>query len=36
MACKPREEMLMQGICEEEVVLAGALIEVGIADVGVE
>jgi hypothetical protein len=36
MACKPREEMLMQGIREEEVVLADALIEVGVANVGVE
>jgi hypothetical protein len=31
-----REEMSMQGIREEEVMLAGALIEVGIADVGGE
>jgi hypothetical protein len=34
MACKPREEMPMQGIHEEEVILAGA--EVGIADVSIE
>jgi hypothetical protein len=36
LKCKSREEMSMQGIREEEVVLASALIEVGIADVGVE
>jgi hypothetical protein len=36
MACKPREEMLMQGIHKEEVILAGALIKVGIAIIGVE
>jgi hypothetical protein len=36
MVCKPREEMPMQWICDEEVVLAGALIEVAIADVDVE
>jgi hypothetical protein len=36
MACKPREEMLMHEIHEEEVILAGALIEVGVADVDVE
>jgi hypothetical protein len=36
MACKMREEMPMQGIHEEEVALASALIEVGVADVGVE
>jgi hypothetical protein len=36
MACKPREEMPIQGIHEEEVVLAGALIEMGVVDVGVE
>jgi hypothetical protein len=36
MACKPREEMLMNRIHEEEVILAGALIEVGVADVDVE
>jgi hypothetical protein len=35
MACKPREEMSMQGIREEEVILVGALVEVGIGDVGV-
>jgi hypothetical protein len=34
MACRPREEMLMHGIHQEEVVLAGALFEVGVADVG--
>jgi hypothetical protein len=28
--------MMMQGIREEEVVSAGALVKVGIADVGVE
>jgi hypothetical protein len=32
----PREEMQMQGIHEEEVILAGALVEVGVADDGVE
>jgi hypothetical protein len=31
-----REEVLMQGMCEEEVVLAGAIIEVSIVDVGGE
>jgi hypothetical protein len=36
MACKPREEMSMQGIHEEEVILVGALVEMGIADVSVE
>jgi hypothetical protein len=36
MACKSREEMSMQGIREEEVILTGALVEVGVADVGVE
>jgi hypothetical protein len=36
MACKPREEMPMLGIHEEEFVLAGSLIEVGIADVSIE
>jgi hypothetical protein len=36
MACKSREEMSMQGIREEEVILIGALVEVGVADVGVE
>jgi hypothetical protein len=35
MECKPREEMLIQGICEEEVVLTDALIEVGVGDIGV-
>jgi hypothetical protein len=34
--CKPREEMPMQGRCEEEVVLAGAIIEVGVVDVSGE
>jgi hypothetical protein len=28
--CKPREEMLMQGMCEEQVILAGAVIEINI------
>jgi hypothetical protein len=36
MACKPTEEMSMQGIHEEEVILVGALIEVRVADVIVE
>jgi hypothetical protein len=31
-----REEVLMQGMREEEVVLAGAIIEVSIVDVGGE
>jgi hypothetical protein len=34
--CKSREEMQMQGMHEEEVVLAGALVEVGVADIGGE
>jgi hypothetical protein len=34
--CKLREEMLMQGMHEEEVVLVGALIEVSVVDVGGE
>jgi hypothetical protein len=36
MVCKSREEMPMQGIHEEEVILVGTLVEVGIADVDVE
>jgi hypothetical protein len=36
MVCQPREEMLMQGVREEEVILVDALIEVGVADVSVE
>jgi hypothetical protein len=36
IACKLREEMPTQGIHEEEVISAGALIEVGVADIGVE
>jgi hypothetical protein len=36
VACKTREDMPMQGIREEEVVSAGALIEVGIDDIGIE
>jgi hypothetical protein len=38
MVCKLREEipMPMKGIRENEVILAGALIEVGIPDVGGE
>jgi hypothetical protein len=35
-ACKPREEMHMQGMCEEEVILVSAVIEVSIVDVGDE
>jgi hypothetical protein len=34
--CKLREEMPMQGMCEEEVVLVNAIIEVSIVDVGSE
>jgi hypothetical protein len=32
----PREDMLMQGMREEEVVLAGAVIEVDVVDIGDE
>jgi hypothetical protein len=32
----PREEILIQGIHEEEVVLAGAPVEVGVVDVNGE
>jgi hypothetical protein len=28
--CKPREEMPMQGMREEQVILAGAIIEINI------
>jgi hypothetical protein len=35
-ACKLREEMSMQGMHEEEVVLVGAMVEVGVVDVGSE
>jgi hypothetical protein len=35
-ACIPREEMLMQGMCEEEVISAGTVIDIGIVDVGGE
>jgi hypothetical protein len=35
-ACKPREEMSVQGTSEEEVILAGAVVEVGVAVVGWE
>jgi hypothetical protein len=34
--CMPREDMLMQGMREEEVVLAGAVIEVDVVDIGDE
>jgi hypothetical protein len=34
--CTPREEMPMLGMCEEEVVLAGGVVEVGVVDVGGE
>jgi hypothetical protein len=34
--CKPREEMSMQGMREEEVVLVGVVIKVGIVDVNGE
>jgi hypothetical protein len=36
MACKPREEMPMQGINKEEVVLASALVEVGVPNISIE
>jgi hypothetical protein len=36
MAYKPREEMPIQRIHEEEVVFAGALIEMGVADISIE
>jgi hypothetical protein len=36
IACKPREEMSMQGIHKEEVISFDALVEVGVADVGIE
>jgi hypothetical protein len=36
MVCKPRDEIQMQVIHEEEVILAGALVEVGVANIGVE
>jgi hypothetical protein len=35
-ACKPREEMSVQGTSEEEVILAGAVVEVGVAVVSWE
>jgi hypothetical protein len=35
-ASMPREEMSMQGMHEEEVILAGAVVEVGIVDIGGE
>jgi hypothetical protein len=31
-----RGEMSMQGMCEEQVILAGALVDVGIVDIGGE
>jgi hypothetical protein len=34
--CKPREEMSMKGMREEEVVLASAIIEVRVVDVSGE
>jgi hypothetical protein len=30
-ACKPREEMSVQGMSEEEVILAGTVVQVDIA-----
>jgi hypothetical protein len=36
MACNLREEMPMQGIHEEEVIMASALVEKGVADIGIE
>jgi hypothetical protein len=36
MVCKLREEMPMQWIHKEEVILAGALVEEAVANVGVE
>jgi hypothetical protein len=35
-ACKPREEMPMQGMHEEEVILAGYVIEASIVDIDSE
>jgi hypothetical protein len=32
--CKPRDEMPMQGMREEEVVLASTIIEICVVDVG--
>jgi hypothetical protein len=32
----PREEVLMQGMHEEEVILAGVVVEVGVVDFGSE
>jgi hypothetical protein len=32
----PREEMSMQEMHEEEVILAGAIVEVGVVDVSSE
>jgi hypothetical protein len=34
--CKPREEMPMQGMREEQVVLIGDVVEVSVVDVGGE
>jgi hypothetical protein len=32
----PREEVLMQGMHEEEFILAGVVVEVGVVDFGSE
>jgi hypothetical protein len=32
----PRQEMPMQGMCEEEVILADTVIEICVVDVGGE
>jgi hypothetical protein len=34
--CKPREEMPMQGMCKEEVVLVGVVVEVSVVDINSE
>jgi hypothetical protein len=34
--CKPREEMSTQGMREEEVILAGTVVEVSVVDIGSE
>jgi hypothetical protein len=35
-ACMSRQEMPMQGMCEEEVILADTVIEICVVDVGGE
>jgi hypothetical protein len=34
--CKPREEMPMQGMSEEQVVLIGDVVKVSVVDIGGE